>query len=150
VEVLVVLVAFSVAFVIGWAARGRTGRDGSLGTLIEDAQTALERAVAACAPALAIADGSARGDVALPVALDVLERASAALAPLAERLRAEVGPDHPLTEEFEDASSAIALVQSWLSAGATPGDAVTARGLERAAHHALGRFRRIGRAIRTA
>ncbi len=161
-EQLIVLALLGVAFAVGWIARGdgraaRGSPEGAAGeraaylrALIEDAQAALDRAVSACAPALAIAEGSARGDVALSAALDVVDRATATLAPLADRLHMELGDDHPLTEEFDDAAAAVDLVQSWLSSGATPADAVTARGLHRAARDALGRFRRIGRAVTTA
>ena len=158
-EVLIVLVLLAAAFAGGWIARGRewpegliparTGgaRDPSLPALIEDTEAALDRAVSACDPALAIAEGSARGHIALSAALDVVDRAAAALEPLGDRLHAQLGDDHPLTEEFDDASAGVALVQSWLSGGATPDDAVTARGVHRAARDALGRFRRIGRAM---
>ena len=152
---LIVLALLVGAFAVGWVARGdgrsrdeRDGRDtrrrSALRELLEAAATALDRAVVAGAAAHAMARAD---DETRAVAAGVLEDAAAALGPLAERLRAELGAGHALTEEFADVAAALGIVQDWLADGAPTDGEEAARGLMRAARDALGRFRRIAGAV---
>jgi hypothetical protein len=154
---LVVLALLVIAFGVGWVARGdgRTGRGGTrdpggrpdraaLRALVGEAVAALDRAVVACsaARAMAAADAATRA-----VALDVLSGAAAELGPVAQRLAAELGADHPLTEELRDGAMATGLVESWLADGAPAEGTEAALALERAARDARSRSRRLEAAL---
>ena len=163
-EQILVLVLLTVAFGVGWIARGDGRRRRSpaeraspgtdttaLRELLAAADAALDRAIVACAAARALAGTGEAGDPTRAVTLEVLSRAVAELEPVRERLRAEfgarAGADHPLVGDLEEGASAVGLVAAWLEEGAEPDGTEAARALERAARDALTRYRRLAQAL---